>query len=213
MPHRRHKKYQYAETNLEQAVTVRQLAEARNGDSTGDGAHSSNLTAHRTIHNDKSQSRDASRYWCRLASTGKASFIFGCLALFFRRLLPHEDEIRAWLAELEHASERKNVPAGKRIVNVYASSVTTVGWEMQSRYLLAFGRLTHDPQSVLAGVYRFALVILKLYLNVGVRIRKAGLELDIATFTDTDGWRRGFLHDPQFALLHDCSLAQLAGRA
>ncbi len=79
--------------------------------------------------------------------------------------------------------------------------------------LLAFGRFAHDPQRVLAGVHRFALVILKLYLNVGVWIRKAGLELSITPFTYADGRGRGFLHDSQFSLLHDCSLAQLAGRA
>ena len=31
------------------------------------------------------------------------------------QILAHEDEIGAWQAELEHALERKDVPAGKRI--------------------------------------------------------------------------------------------------
>jgi hypothetical protein len=36
--------------------------------------------------------------------------------------------------------------------------------------------------------------------------------LRVAPFAYADGWR-GLLHDPQFAFLHDCSLAHLAGRA
>jgi hypothetical protein len=36
--------------------------------------------------------------------------------------------------------------------------------------------------------------------------------LGVAPLTHSDG-RRTSLYDPQFALLHDCSLAHLAGRA
>jgi hypothetical protein len=44
---------------------------------------------------------------------------------------------------------------------------------------------------------------IELCLNIGV------LELSVATFTYADG-RRALLYDPQFSLLHDCSLAHQA---
>ena len=79
--------------------------------------------------------------------------------------------------------------------------------------LLAFGCFAHDAESVLATVYGLALVIIKLHLNIGVWIRETRLELGITPFANADGrdWR--FLHDPQFAIQHDCSLAHQAGRA
>jgi len=81
--------------------------------------------------------------------------------------------------------------------------------------LLAFRGLTHDSQGVLTAVYGFAPVKVKLHCNVRLgSIRKAGLELSVASFAYPDGReRRGLLYDPQFAFLHDCSLAHLAGRA
>lgn len=72
--------------------------------------------------------------------------------------------------------------------------------------LLAFRGFSHDPQRILAAVHRLALVGIELCLNIGI------LELSIAPFTHADG-RRALLYDPQFALLHDSSLAHLAGRA
>jgi hypothetical protein len=79
--------------------------------------------------------------------------------------------------------------------------------------LLTFGRFAHDPQRILAAVYGFALVGIKLYLKVGVGIRKTRLELGIATFTYTDGRGRASFYDPQASLLHDASLAHVIGRA
>jgi hypothetical protein len=78
--------------------------------------------------------------------------------------------------------------------------------------LLAFRGFPHDPQSVLAAVNGLALVGFKLCLNIGVWARKVGLELGVAPFAYADG-RRALLYDPQFALLHDCSLAHQAGGA
>jgi hypothetical protein len=71
--------------------------------------------------------------------------------------------------------------------------------------LLVFGRLAHDPQRVLAAIYRLALMGIKLRLNIDT------LKLSVAPFADGDG-RRGWFYDPQFALRHDCSLAHFAGR-
>jgi hypothetical protein len=72
--------------------------------------------------------------------------------------------------------------------------------------LLFFRRLAHDPQSILTAVYRLALVGIELCLNIGI------LELSVAPFAYADGWM-ALLYDPQFALLHDCSLAHSVGRA
>ena len=69
-----------------------------------------------------------------------------------------------------------------------------------------------DSQGVRATVYRLALVGVELCLNIDIWERFAGPELSIATFADAHS-RRGLLYDPQFALLHDCSLAHLAERA
>ena len=76
---------------------------------------------------------------------------------------------------------------------------------MRSR-LLVLGRFAHDPQRVLTAVYRLALVGIELCLNIRI------LELSVAPLAYADG-RRGLFYDPQFALLHDCSLAHHAGRA
>ena len=74
------------------------------------------------------------------------------------------------------------------------------------KQLLIFRGLADDPQGVLTAVYRRTLVGVKLRLNISI------LELRVAPFAYADG-RGTSLHDPQFALLHDCSLAYLAGRA
>jgi hypothetical protein len=71
------------------------------------------------------------------------------------------------------------------------------------RRLLAFGGFAHDPQSVLAAVYRLALVGIELRLNVGI------LELSIAPFADA----KALFHNSQFALRHDFSLAHREGWA
>ena len=53
------------------------------------------------------------------------------------------------------------------------------------RQLLAFRRLAHDPQSVLAAVYGLALVSIELLLNVEISIFKAlPRKLDIAACAD-----------------------------
>ena len=72
--------------------------------------------------------------------------------------------------------------------------------------LLVFRSFADDPQGVLAAVYGLALMGVKLCLNIGI------LELSVAPFAYADGWR-ALLYDSQFALLHECSLAHLAGRA
>ena len=77
--------------------------------------------------------------------------------------------------------------------------------------LPVFRRFPHDPQSILAAVYGFALVSIKLRLNVGIRRWKAGLELRIAPFAYADGWRRAFLHDPQAFARHYRSLPHSGG--
>ena len=81
--------------------------------------------------------------------------------------------------------------------------------------LFVLGRFAHDPQCVLAAVYRLALVALKECANFPfclIFLRQMRLKLLIAPFAYADG-RRVLLYDPQFALLHNCSLAHLAGRA
>ena len=81
--------------------------------------------------------------------------------------------------------------------------------------LLAFRGLPHDPQGVLAAIYQFAFVGIELCVYFCFCIifdSLARMELRIATFADTKGNGSTF-HDPQFALLHDCSLAHSAGRA
>lgn len=69
--------------------------------------------------------------------------------------------------------------------------------------LLAFRGFAHDPQSVLAAVYRLALVGIELRLNVGI------IELSIASFADA----KARFDDPQFALRHVQSLAHREGWA
>jgi hypothetical protein len=66
--------------------------------------------------------------------------------------------------------------------------------------LFIVGCFAHDPQGVLTAIKRLTLVGIKLCLNVGI------FELSVAPFTNADGGRRLFYH-PQFALLHDLSLA------
>jgi hypothetical protein len=61
--------------------------------------------------------------------------------------------------------------------------------------LLVFGRFAHDPQSILAAVYRPALVSIKGgadFVLRGIRREVSGFELSIATFADADT----LFHDP-----------------
>jgi len=67
--------------------------------------------------------------------------------------------------------------------------------------LLAFGGLTDDSQSVLAGIQRLAFVGLERGVNLGV----GPMELRITAFTD--GKSRASLHDSEFAFRHEDSLA------
>ena len=81
--------------------------------------------------------------------------------------------------------------------------------------LFAFRRFAHDPQGVLTAVYGLALMGIELCSHFGFRIIFCWLmrlKLKIAVFTDADGNWSTF-YDPKVALLHDCSLAHLAGRA
>jgi len=78
--------------------------------------------------------------------------------------------------------------------------------------LLVFRGFPHDPQGILTAVCQLALMSIKLRLNVGIWRGKARPELGIAPFTYAEGWK-GSLYDLQSALLHNCSLAHLAGRA
>ncbi len=80
------------------------------------------------------------------------------------------------------------------------------------KQLLVFSGLAHDAQGILAAVHWLALVGIELLGNIKLCVGHAGLELNIAAFADADG-RRALLYDPQLALLHDCSLAHLVGRA
>src|SRR6266576_4817941 len=81
------------------------------------------------------------------------------------------------------------------------------------KQLLVVGRLWDDPKGVLTAVERLALVGIKLCGNVSVGIRSARFELCVTALTDANDRRWGYFHDPQFALVHDCSLAHLAGRS
>lgn len=69
--------------------------------------------------------------------------------------------------------------------------------------LLIFGRLAHDPQSVLAAVCQLTLVSIErgFYFLFGL-----GFELRVAAFANAEQWR-GLFYDPQLALWHDLSLA------
>ncbi len=75
---------------------------------------------------------------------------------------------------------------------------------MENR-LFIVGCFAHDSQGILAAVGQFALMGIELYLNI------IAFELGVAAFTYANGGR-GLLHDPQFALLHNCSLAYPAER-
>jgi hypothetical protein len=74
-------------------------------------------------------------------------------------------------------------------------------------------RFAHDPQGVLTTVHWLTLVNEEQCFNLCGRVWQVGFELSVAPFTYADGWRRGFLYDPQFALRHDCSLAHWTGKA
>ncbi len=68
--------------------------------------------------------------------------------------------------------------------------------------LFIVGCFPYYAQRVLAAVYGLALVGIELDLNVGI------LELSVAPFADS----KPRFHNSQFALRHDFSLAQQAGR-
>ena len=70
--------------------------------------------------------------------------------------------------------------------------------------LFVFRGLAHDPQRILATVYRLAFVGVELCLKIST------LELSITPFADGEG-RRGWFYDSKFAL-HGFSLAHSAGR-
>jgi hypothetical protein len=74
------------------------------------------------------------------------------------------------------------------------------------RQLFAFRGLAHDAQGILTAVHHPAFVEIELCLNIITP------ELSVATFTHPTGHRMTH-YDSQFALLHDSSLAQLAGMA
>ncbi len=76
------------------------------------------------------------------------------------------------------------------------------------KHLLAFGGFADDSQSVLAAVYGLALVGVEYALNALLR---ACFELRVASLADAKNLPWGALYDPQFALLHDYSLAHSAG--
>jgi hypothetical protein len=69
--------------------------------------------------------------------------------------------------------------------------------------LLVFGRLSHDPQRILATVGQFALMGIERGFNFLLRL---GLELRVAAFAYSD-YRWVLFYDPQLALWHDLSLA------
>lgn len=73
----------------------------------------------------------------------------------------------------------------------------------RGKMLLVFCGFTHDSQSVLAAIYGLALMGVELCLNIGIA------EFGAATFADP----KPLFYDPQFALRHDCSLAQAEGTA
>src|SRR6266436_2356892 len=79
------------------------------------------------------------------------------------------------------------------------------------KQLLVVGRLGDDPKGVLTAVERLALVGIKLCGNVSLGIRGARLELCVTALTEANDRRWGYFHDPQFALVHDCSLAHRHG--
>jgi hypothetical protein len=57
------------------------------------------------------------------------------------------------------------------------------------KQLLTFRGLAHDPQSVLAAIYRLALVSIELLLNVEVSVFKAASrKLGIAAFAYAKHW-------------------------
>jgi hypothetical protein len=66
------------------------------------------------------------------------------------------------------------------------------------RVLLTVCRLAYYPERILAAVYRLAPMGIEFGLNIGT------FELGVAPFADA----KVLLYNPQFALGHDCSLAQ-----
>jgi hypothetical protein len=88
------------------------------------------------------------------------------------------------------------------------------------RGLLVFRRFAHDPQGVLAAVYRLACMNVELLLNatcgfgeVAKSMSVCG-ELCIASFTDAENWNIFCpLYDSEFAVGHSRSLAHPGGRA
>jgi len=83
---------------------------------------------------------------------------------------------------------------------VFTRQRFTIGVDLLLSELFIVRGLAHDPQGVLTAVCQRALVGVKLCLNT------IALELNVAPFAYADS-RGALLYDPQFALLHDCSLA------
>jgi hypothetical protein len=65
--------------------------------------------------------------------------------------------------------------------------------------LLVLGRFAHDAESVLAGIYRLALVTVELLLKI---VPAVGLELGIAAFANANGRRREFPNHSQASVRH-----------
>ncbi len=81
--------------------------------------------------------------------------------------------------------------------------------------LLIFRSLADDPQGILAAVYWLALVSIELFADFlhSCFGRLAAGDEGLITMFANSGYRIIRANDPQLALLHDCSLAHLAGRA
>jgi hypothetical protein len=81
--------------------------------------------------------------------------------------------------------------------------------------LLAFGRFAHDPQGILAAIYRLALVCIELRLDLLSRVikiliaRQKGL---VAVLASACHWVAES-NDAEATLWHGYSLAHLARRA
>jgi hypothetical protein len=100
----------------------------------------------------------------------------------------------------------------------YREGMEALGPGEKEKELFAFGRFAHDPQGVLTAVYRLAGMCVELFCNIQLPCWPYDPARSLKRFiaADTCAQKSAFgvvLHDPQFALRHDCSLAHLAGRA
>ena len=73
--------------------------------------------------------------------------------------------------------------------------------------LFAFCGFPHDPQRVLTAVHQLALVSIELRPNIGAWRGKAGLELGIAGFADSNN-RRDSFYKSQLPFRHESSFPQ-----